>query len=379
MQVAACLLFLVTVAAVLLRAEPALGAARAAGASQELSEADKACIKCHRADGSATNPASGAMATRAVDGAAFARSLHGSIGCEGCHEQITLPAHPGDVKRAASARQYSVSQSDSCRACHARISRTWERSLHAVRLREGNTASAVCSDCHSPHEVTPASVQDGPRNVCLTCHDDTVEKHGKWLPNAASHVRAVACSACHAPASLRRVDLRLHRGAQPVSDRESAALFEQRARAIDANSDGLDAIELRALLADLEQRGLEVTLKGRIELRSGLEAHELPVKAQAIKDCVKCHDEKAAPFQSVVISVLDADGRPVRYDAHKEILSSAVTWEALRGFYAIGGTRFKLLDYVLAIGLIGGIAVPVLHIALRRILRRRAGDEGARP
>ncbi len=69
----------------------------------------------------------------------------------------------------------------------------------------------------------------------------------------------------------------------------------------------------------------------------------------------------AAPFQNVTVSVLDASGRPVRYDAHKEILNSATTWDALRGFYAIGGTRFKLLDIVLAVGLVGGLAVPALH------------------
>ena len=125
----------------------------------------------------------------------------------------------------------------------------------------------------------------------------------------------------------------------------------------------------------VERRHRPIGTEG--ELRSGIEAHELPGKAAAIRDCVKCHDENAAPFQSVVISILDADGRPVRYDAHKEILSSAVTWDALRGFYAIGGTRFKLLDYVLAIGLVGGIAVPVVHLALRRFLGRQPKDDGA--
>jgi cytochrome c553 len=365
----------VAIALALLGVAPVAGAADAA--APELSEASRTCIMCHGPEGMATKPASGAAATRPVDGTAFARSLHGPLGCEGCHAEVALPAHPGNVKRPESARSYALAQSQTCRACHARVFQAQERSVHAVRLREGNTASPVCGDCHSPHEVTPASVQDGPKNACAACHYDAAQLHAKWLSNAASHVRAVACSACHAPASLRRLDLRLHDGAQPVRGRDAAALFEQRARAIDANSDGLDAIELRALLADLEQRGLKVTLKGRIELRSGIEAHELPGKATAIRDCVKCHDENAAPFQSVVISILDADGRPVRYDAHKEILSSAVTWDALRGFYAIGGTRFKLLDYVLAIGLVGGIAVPVVHLALRRYLGRQPKDDGA--
>jgi hypothetical protein len=106
-----------------------------------------------------------------------------------------------------------------------------------------------------------------------------------------------------------------------------------------------------------------------------MEAHELSPRALAIRDCSKCHDERAVPFQYVTVSTLDAEGRPVRYDAHKSILGSAVAWEALRGFYAIGGTRIKALDVALALGLAGGIAVPALHFALRRLCRRPPRDK----
>ncbi len=193
-----------------------------------------------------------------------------------------------------------------------------------------------------------------------------------------NHLRAVSCSACHAPDALPRVDLQLQRGTQPMSDQDGAVPFAQRARAADANADGLDANELRTLLADLERSGDGVSLRGRIELRSGVEAHELPDKALAIRDCAKCHDAKAAAFQNVTVSMLDASGRPVRYDAHKEILNSATTWDALRGFYAIGGTRLKLLDIVLAVGLVGGLAVPALHLAVRRRFRRDPANDGGR-
>lgn len=374
---AACLPVFMALAVAVLGAGPAMAAARGAKEVQALSEADRACLECHGPEGPASKPPGAAAPTRPVDGEAFARSLHGSIGCEGCHENVSLPAHPGNERRPESARKYAMAQSKSCRACHARVYKTYERSVHAELLRKGNVAAPVCGDCHAAHEVTPASVQDGPKNACLNCHDDTVAQHAKWLPNAASHVRAVACSACHAPASLRRVDLRMHKVGQPAGDLDAAALFEARARAIDADADGLDAKELRALLADLESRGLKVALKGRIELRTGTEAHEATAKALAIRDCAWCHHENAVPFQSVVVSILDADERPVRYDAHQEVLSSATTWEALRGFYAIGGTRFKLLDYVLVIALVVGIAVPVLHLALRRFLGRRSKDDGA--
>lgn len=358
---------------------PAADAAKSGKAAEGLTDADKVCVACHDPGGSgAAKPAPCAEGRQAFDGRTFERSLHGSIGCEGCHDDITMPDHPANVKRMAeNSCKFVKARSEACRACHGRVSKAYDRSLHAVSLREGKEGSPVCADCHKPHAVTPASVQDGLKNACVGCHADTVAHHEKWLPNAASHMRAVACSACHAPAALRRVDLRLQRNGQPLTDTGGSLRFEERARAADANADGLDANELRALLADLESDGPKVVLKGRVELRTGQDAHELPAKAQAIRDCVKCHDEDAAPFQSVTLSILDADGRPVRYDAHKEVLGSAITWDAMRGFYAIGGTRFKLLDYILVIGLAGGIAVPGLHYAVRRLMARRAKTHGA--
>jgi hypothetical protein len=371
-------LIVAVVVAVLLNAGPATGAVDAGKAAPGLSDADRLCIGCHATEGSSKKLPNGDTLALAVDGAAFARSVHGPIGCVACHAQAAAPDHPGSVQSFDSARQYALARNQACRACHDRVYETYERSVHANRVREGKAAAPVCGDCHPPHAVVPASAQGGPKDACMACHAGVTKLHDEWLPNAENHLRAVTCSACHAPGALPRVDLQLQRGAQPLSDADAAVQFARRARAADANADGLDANELRALLADLERSGEKVALRGRIELRSGVEAHELPDKARAIRDCARCHDASAAPFQSVTISVLDANGRPVRYDAHREILNSATTWDALRGFYAIGGTRFKLLDIVLALGLVGGLAVPALHYALRRRFRRPPADDGGR-
>ena len=282
------------------------------------------------------------------------------------------------MKSFDSARQYALAQYQTCGACHGPVFETFERSVHAVQVREGKAGAPVCGDCHPPHAVVPASVQGGPKDACVGCHGDAASRHEEWLPNAVNHLRAVTCPACHAPGALPRVDLQIQRGTQPLSDRDGTLQFERRARVADANGDGLDATEFRSLIADLERGGEKVSLRGRIELRSGVEAHELPSKALAIRDCAKCHDANAAAFQSVTVSILDVDGRPVRYNAQKEILTSAITWDALRGFYAIGGTRFKLLDIILGLGLIGGLAVPALHLAVRRLFRRHPTNDGRR-
>jgi len=46
----------------------------------------------------------------------------------------------------------------------------------------------------------------------------------------------------------------------------------------------------------------------------------------------------------VNVSVAGPDGRPVRYGASKEVLSSVISVDSVSGFYAIGATRIKILD-----------------------------------
>jgi nitrate/TMAO reductase-like tetraheme cytochrome c subunit len=347
--------------------------AAAARSVDTLSEADQACLACHSGQGLTKALASGETLALHVDPERFARSTHGVIGCSACHAQIRLPEHPGETREIANRREYTIASSETCRTCHERIFKTYEGSMHAARLRAGNVMAATCADCHRPHEVSPPSVQDGAKNVCTACHGGLTAVHDKWLPNAGRHLQAVACSACHAPNALKQVDLRLHDGAarERLVDRQGTLQFEKLARAADVNGDGLDALELRTLLAELNRDGRNVVLRGHIELRSGLEAHELPEKALARRECTHCHNVGAAPFQRVTVSVLDADERPLRYDAHKEVLTSVVTMDALRGFYAVGGTRIRGLDLLLGLVLVAGISVPILHLLLRRFFRGR--------
>lgn len=347
------------------------GVALAASPEDALSAADRACLDCH---GSAENAARNAAKSRdgqpapVIQLQAYLRSVHAEVGCDGCHDGIDPATHPGKLAPVKAAA--SPALGEACRSCHAKVVKAYARSFHAQRLLAGKKKAPDCNDCHTPHAVTSASVQEGAQNVCLDCHDDPAQTHQAWLPNAARHLQAVACAACHAPGALPRVDLRLS-----AAGGDLAARFEEMAQAADANHDGLDAHEFRALLQAFERQGTPVAVRGRIELRSGVQAHALPDKSGALRDCFGCHDPGAAPYKSVSVSTLDALGAPLRYDAQREILTSAITIEALEGFYVLGGTRLAQLDWLLAGGLALGISVPGLHFLARRVLRRLAGKK----
>jgi hypothetical protein len=45
--------------------------------------------------------------------------------------------------------------------------------------------------------------------------------------------------------------------------------------------------------------------------------------------------------------------------------------DSVKDFYAPGGTRIRLLDGLVLLAVFGGLAVPIGHITLGRILRNR--------
>jgi hypothetical protein len=303
-----------------------------------------------------------------VAGDAYARSVHKANGCGSCHSEIDIKSHPpskGDIK---SARQYSIERAQACRQCHEDAFKQHEGSVHAARVRQGNALAPVCTGCHGSHAVTPKTAYE----TCVGCHAAALDAHKKWLPNAGLHHEVVSCAACHAPAVLRMIDLRFYDpvAKQWAAEKEGAAQFEKLARSFDADGKGLDPEELRNFLAAINPDGMpRKTLRGRVELRTSVEAHQLAGKADAIRACDSCHRAGAEPFRNVTVSITGPDGRPVRYRAHETVLSAPLAMAALPEFYAIGGTRSQLLDILFVLVLLGGAAVPIGHVTVRLLAR----------
>ena len=367
--------------AALLMLLPARLMAADAAPADKLSDGDKQCLGCHGFDGLKKELPGGKVLSLHVQGDGFAKSVHGAIGCASCHADVDLKTHSHKPKTIVSGREYSVAMTKVCGGCHAEALKQNETSVHATLLASGNPSAPICTDCHGSHTVTPKTAYD----TCVGCHLAAMDAHQKWLPNAGLHLEVVSCAACHAPAAQRMVDLRLYDGAAKkwVAEKEGKPEFEKMARAVDTDGNGLDALELRKLIGQInrDEAAQPKNLRGRIELRTGGEAHQLSGKSKAIKDCAICHRQGAEPFQNVAISIFSADGKPLRYKAQKEVLGSVLSVDSLREFYAVGGTRNALLDGLLVLAVFGGLAVPVGHQILKRIvtgqLARKAQQDAA--
>jgi hypothetical protein len=400
-----------------------------------LSAADQTCLGCHSIAGVEKPLSSGETLSLHIAGDSFAQSVHAALGCTGCHTDVNLASHPPASNSVASKRAFSIAMVQVCRTCHADKFDEWGKSVHAALVSEGNQVAPICTSCHSPHTMIkgaaaamatvpcqschaaifaaysksvhgvlrngglaeaplcfnchgPHNVQVpsagvGRRDVCLGCHTEATASHRTWLPNVDLHFSVVSCPVCHVPQAPRRVDLTLYNNATQREIPEAIGMpqFETLGSPTTVARPGLDPATLMTLLTALNPPGAagKTVLKGRLELSGGVEDHEITFATKAISDCATCHREGSAAFQSVTVSVAGPGGIPVRYDANKDVLSSAFSVPSVGGFYAIGGSRVTFLDVLLVLALLGGIGGPLGHLTVRWFFRHFVNDTPKKP
>lgn len=267
-----------------------------------------------------------------------------------------------------------------CKNCHVEIFAAYATSVHGEARKNGNVIqdshiqAPICADCHRTHAVTAVAIDDNLRSACIGCHEGVNRAHDQWLPNAGLHLDVVSCAACHAPVAERRIDLRLHDNVAqvPVGQREDHESFQQQLQAINKQGGSVDSLDLWNLVRERGPQGqaIDITLRGRMEVTSGVEAHRLASRNLAVRACDSCHQSGSGPFQDVTVSITRPDGRTLHYKADREILSAVASVGSIGNFYALGGTRVKLLDVLLLLGLLIGFAIPIAHFALGRIIKK---------
>ena len=392
-----------------------------------LSKDTRSCLQCHDNKGLRKKLADGKSLSLYISTKAFTESMHRDNDCEDCHSNIDSSSH-GKVKtKIKSKRDFAMGMRESCLTCHRKKVTEYEDSVHAALLNEGSKKAPACPDCHNPHTVrsvkiiTPitsspcakchveifkayslgvhgqeriakgseaplcqgchnahnvkaASQGDGIKNACFSCHKDVVKQHKEWLPNTDRHFQAISCPVCHAPNAQRRVNLRLYdeRTKLPMFEKLGVPQFDNRTDAADIQNLGLTERALHSLLKEFNQPDTKANtiLDGRLEVRSGVEAHQISDKSKAMRECDLCHKDGAEPFQSVTLTIAGPDGRPLRHGIQKDVLNSLLTIDSVRGFYVIGSTRIKLLDILLVMVVVGALCVPLIHMAIRRMFKR---------
>jgi hypothetical protein len=125
------------------------------------------CLACH-GEKSLTATRGGKTVSLFVDAKKFAASMHGSLGCTGCHADLEGKELPHETPLARV----------NCGTCHDAEQGQYVRSLHGKAVARGDPLAPRCRDCHGNHDIL--SVKD-PRSalaplkvpfVCGKCHQE---------------------------------------------------------------------------------------------------------------------------------------------------------------------------------------------------------------
>jgi hypothetical protein len=129
------------------------------------------CFLCHADPDFETVLPSGETLPLYVDQRAFEASVHGGLECIACHpEQLTIPHWP---VTAEDRRTFTVERARPCETCHQEAAKSYAKSVHGVTQLLGFNGAAVCSDCHTNHEVQhPDDWSNAERaERCQQCHE----------------------------------------------------------------------------------------------------------------------------------------------------------------------------------------------------------------
>jgi len=316
-----------------------------ASAHSDVETGAAGCIDCHGGH-AVPNPIGNGHELDTCGGchqrqaAEHARSLHGRAAmggdqlaptCISCHD-----SHDIRRKSDPDSRTSTMNIPGLCGTCHhegtevsiqhdipqERILENYSQSIHGFGLfRQGLTVTAVCTSCHTSHEILehtdPRSSihRDNVAATCTRCHSLIEEVHVKFIEGRLweeqPHV-IPSCAECHSPHKIRRRALRA-RGAANEDCMKCHSnpdmTMERDGRVVSLFVDE-DAYSL-------SEHGGTACAQCHVDVAM---AQERPCEAAiAPVDCSICHAAQVQEHSTSVHGILAADGdpdAPVCLDCH---------------------------------------------------------------
>ena len=183
---------------------PALAAGASESPEPPCAEArNEECLDCH-ADFGSDEPMKfpdGSTLEIGVDPEVWAGSVHArELSCRDCHTTIVADPHPR--LGAASAREYQVAASKTCRRCHYAFHTRLVDSVHFAELEKGNLDAPTCADCHGAHDVADAGAAAiVVEQRCARCHQEIAVEYERSVHalqlTAAGKDDVPVCTDCH--------------------------------------------------------------------------------------------------------------------------------------------------------------------------------------
>ncbi len=126
--------------------------------------------------------------------------------CKDCHD-----AHYVYPQGSEERQMWRLDMPETCGTCHAKQRDEYRTSVHGVENAKGNSAVAVCSDCHTTHDIASpklASVRHAITKNCGNCHVDSYKSyretyHGQV--HSLGYEYTAKCYDCHGSHTVKRI------------------------------------------------------------------------------------------------------------------------------------------------------------------------------
>ena len=333
------------------------------------------CMECHGDKSLKRVDSEGMKESLYIDYNRFKFSVHNINGvtCVDCHSDIEELNWDNDVPHPTSLAMVK------CDSCHEEEGEAYKDSVH--KKAGGKGITIPCYACHGYHFVTyleADSVYERENGFCLKCHNPN--NFHDWLPQKENHFAFVECAVCHAPDSPRYVALRFYdlvskkflSGPELLKALDTD--FDGFMKKIDLNKDNvIDLNELEDMVLLLRQKDIRGTFHGELVMELVPTVHHIN-RGKANRNCEQCHNPQSPFFSEVYICLNRGDGTIEQHKVKREVLSSYY----VNHFYAISGTRVRLLDKIGLLLIAGGLTVVASHLIVRIAtvpLRRRKKEK----
>jgi predicted CXXCH cytochrome family protein len=169
---------------------------KSAGVSNEY------CLSCHSDTDKRVTFPSGEEMPLNVDSNEYDNSIHGKGGyaCVQCHTNIVSYPHPEVTSQTR--RDFTLELNQTCANCHNWAYDPTKTGVHQLAQAHGNKEAAVCTDCHTAHNVQPL---DQPRTkitqTCERCHSTIYQEYTQSVHGSAlvgeGNPDVPDCTSCH--------------------------------------------------------------------------------------------------------------------------------------------------------------------------------------
>jgi hypothetical protein len=309
----------------------------------------------------------------------FEGSIHFNLIAQGS-DQAPLCSDCHSAHAIETMDIYHAESGIPCKRCHESVFTAYRESVHGSaryvgnEIRDEHHQAPICSDCHSSHEVTAMEIGDVLRDECFGCHENTSLLHSQWLPNADLHLDIVSCAVCHSPFAKHRFDFHFYdtQTQSPVELEDTLEGFVEQFEALEVEKGNIDPLAVWKLIEESnEETASNITLRGRLEVKSGIWAHQIAPKSFAVRTCDSCHLAGHRERMGITVSVTEGSGKVRSFETDRAALGTVKNIETMSDFYEMGGNKNKFLDILFLLALAAGIAIPIGHFTLGQMIKEK--------